>query len=215
MPASSAWASIRAWNSVTASVVSGAGVVPLAPASSPPPSPPLGFSGLRGVGRSTVVVVATRCGEQRETAEHACDLYQPSVAHCLVCLPLPSDLGRCGGRPYTRFRFRAVHAAACQGRLAAAWPPSSSTSATPSCASFDATVLAVDGDRVDLDRTAFYATGGGQPHDTGTPHVGRRLGPGRRGAQGGRRRLAPPRGRRAARWAPRCTARSTGSGATP
>jgi len=33
---------------------------------------------------------------------------------------------------------------------------------------FDAAVLAVDGDRVDLDRTAFYATGGGQPHDTGT-----------------------------------------------
>jgi misacylated tRNA(Ala) deacylase len=32
---------------------------------------------------------------------------------------------------------------------------------------FDATVLDVDGDRVDLDRTAFYATGGGQPHDTG------------------------------------------------
>lgn len=39
--------------------------------------------------------------------------------------------------------------------------------------SFDATVLAVegtpdDGPRVALDRTAFYATGGGQPHDTGT-----------------------------------------------
>ena len=33
--------------------------------------------------------------------------------------------------------------------------------------SFDATVIAeVDG-AVDLDRTAFYATGGGQPHDTG------------------------------------------------
>lgn len=32
---------------------------------------------------------------------------------------------------------------------------------------FEATVLAVEGDRVDLDRTAFYATGGGQPHDTG------------------------------------------------
>ncbi|MEY2450593.1 MAG: misacylated tRNA(Ala) deacylase [Acidimicrobiaceae bacterium] len=30
-----------------------------------------------------------------------------------------------------------------------------------------ATVLAVDGDRVALDRTLFYATGGGQPHDTG------------------------------------------------
>ncbi|HEX9994267.1 MAG TPA: alanyl-tRNA editing protein [Acidimicrobiales bacterium] len=33
---------------------------------------------------------------------------------------------------------------------------------------FDATVTAVDGDRVALDRTAFYATSGGQPHDTGT-----------------------------------------------
>lgn len=32
----------------------------------------------------------------------------------------------------------------------------------------DATVVAVDGPRVALDRTAFYATGGGQPHDTGT-----------------------------------------------
>jgi misacylated tRNA(Ala) deacylase len=35
---------------------------------------------------------------------------------------------------------------------------------------FDATVTAVDveGSRVALDRTAFYPTGGGQPHDTGT-----------------------------------------------
>jgi misacylated tRNA(Ala) deacylase len=34
---------------------------------------------------------------------------------------------------------------------------------------FDATVMAVDTDgrRVALDRTAFYPTGGGQPHDTG------------------------------------------------
>lgn len=32
---------------------------------------------------------------------------------------------------------------------------------------FDAQVVAVDGDRVALDRTAFYPTGGGQPHDTG------------------------------------------------
>jgi misacylated tRNA(Ala) deacylase len=31
----------------------------------------------------------------------------------------------------------------------------------------DATVVAVDGDRVALDRTAFYPTGGGQAHDTG------------------------------------------------
>lgn len=32
---------------------------------------------------------------------------------------------------------------------------------------FDATVTAVDDGRVALDRTAFYPTGGGQPHDTG------------------------------------------------
>jgi len=32
---------------------------------------------------------------------------------------------------------------------------------------FDARVSAVDGDRVALDRTVFYPTGGGQPHDTG------------------------------------------------
>jgi misacylated tRNA(Ala) deacylase len=32
---------------------------------------------------------------------------------------------------------------------------------------FDATVTAVDGAEVCLDRTAFYPTGGGQPHDTG------------------------------------------------
>jgi misacylated tRNA(Ala) deacylase len=33
---------------------------------------------------------------------------------------------------------------------------------------FTATVTAVEEDRVVLDRTAFYPTGGGQPHDTGT-----------------------------------------------
>jgi misacylated tRNA(Ala) deacylase len=33
---------------------------------------------------------------------------------------------------------------------------------------FEAVVTATDGDRVALDRTAFYPTGGGQPHDTGT-----------------------------------------------
>src|SRR5690349_21391527 len=33
---------------------------------------------------------------------------------------------------------------------------------------FDAEVLEVDGDRVRLDRTALYPTGGGQPHDLGT-----------------------------------------------
>jgi misacylated tRNA(Ala) deacylase len=33
---------------------------------------------------------------------------------------------------------------------------------------FDADVVAVDGNRVALDATGFYVTGGGQPHDTGT-----------------------------------------------
>lgn len=32
---------------------------------------------------------------------------------------------------------------------------------------FEATVRATDGERVALDRTAFYPTGGGQPHDVG------------------------------------------------
>jgi misacylated tRNA(Ala) deacylase len=32
---------------------------------------------------------------------------------------------------------------------------------------FDGTVAAVDGERVALDATGFYVTGGGQPHDTG------------------------------------------------
>ena len=34
--------------------------------------------------------------------------------------------------------------------------------------SFEASVLACRDSAVALDRTAFYATGGGQPHDTGT-----------------------------------------------
>ncbi len=33
---------------------------------------------------------------------------------------------------------------------------------------FEAAVTAVDGQRVALDRTTFYPTGGGQPHDVGT-----------------------------------------------
>ncbi len=32
----------------------------------------------------------------------------------------------------------------------------------------EATVIAIDGDRVALDRTILYPTGGGQPHDIGT-----------------------------------------------
>jgi misacylated tRNA(Ala) deacylase len=34
--------------------------------------------------------------------------------------------------------------------------------------SFDAVVVGAVEDRIELDRTAFYATSGGQPHDTGT-----------------------------------------------
>ena len=40
---------------------------------------------------------------------------------------------------------------------------------------FTARVTAVEGNMVALDRTAFYATGGGQPHDLGTLNVGGRL----------------------------------------
>ncbi len=36
------------------------------------------------------------------------------------------------------------------------------------CKEWDAQVVAVDGDAVALDRTAFYPGGGGQPHDLGT-----------------------------------------------
>lgn len=37
---------------------------------------------------------------------------------------------------------------------------------------FDATVMSVEGNEIVLDRTAFYATGGGQPNDTGTLSAG-------------------------------------------
>ena len=39
---------------------------------------------------------------------------------------------------------------------------------------FDARVIAAEGGAVALDRTAFYATGGGQPHDIGTLAAGDR-----------------------------------------
>jgi misacylated tRNA(Ala) deacylase len=39
---------------------------------------------------------------------------------------------------------------------------------------FDSRVTAVEGNAVALDRTAFYATGGGQPHDTGALSAGGR-----------------------------------------
>jgi misacylated tRNA(Ala) deacylase len=38
--------------------------------------------------------------------------------------------------------------------------------------SFEARVEAVDAERIALDRTAFYPTGGGQPHDMGTLRLG-------------------------------------------
>ena len=37
---------------------------------------------------------------------------------------------------------------------------------------FDAVVMGIEGDEVTLDRTAFYATGGGQPNDTGVIRTG-------------------------------------------
>lgn len=37
---------------------------------------------------------------------------------------------------------------------------------------FDARIIAVEGEAVALDRTAFYPGGGGQPHDTGTLSAG-------------------------------------------
>jgi misacylated tRNA(Ala) deacylase len=52
---------------------------------------------------------------------------------------------------------------------------------------FDATVTEVDGQRVALDRTAFYPTGGGQPHDTGTLEVARAPGEGQAPETGPRR----------------------------
>jgi misacylated tRNA(Ala) deacylase len=54
--------------------------------------------------------------------------------------------------------------------MAEAPAPHELFSADAYCRSFDATIAAVDPDegRVALDRTAFYPTGGGQPHDLGT-----------------------------------------------
>lgn len=37
---------------------------------------------------------------------------------------------------------------------------------------FDANLIAVEGNVIALDRTAFYPSGGGQPHDVGTLTVG-------------------------------------------
>jgi len=42
------------------------------------------------------------------------------------------------------------------------------------CREFDANVIAVEGNAVALDRTAFYPGGGGQPHDVGTLSLGDR-----------------------------------------
>ena len=52
--------------------------------------------------------------------------------------------------------------------------------------SFTGTVVGVDDQAIALDRTAFYPTGGGQPHDTGTL----RGAPRHRRPQGRRTRVA-------------------------
>lgn len=54
-------------------------------------------------------------------------------------------------------------------RIVTSWPQSCCTWADAQLVTFDAKVTAVDPDgrRIALDRTAFYPTGGGQPHDTG------------------------------------------------
>ena len=130
-----------------------------------------------------------QCREGHGTAQHRAEVYEAPTGR------------RCRGRP---------------GRAESVpWPPSCCTCATPTCATFDATV--VDGRRrrspVALDRTAFYPTGGGQPHDTGTLgglHRDRRAQGGRPASGTPSTATAPARGRRR-----RCTARSTGTGATP
>ena len=75
----------------------------------------------------------------------------------------------------------------------------------------EATVTDVDveGRRIALDRTVFYPTGGGQPHDTGELAGLARD----RRAQGRRARLAHARGRRPAAGGRRhrCAAPSIGS----
>ncbi len=83
-------------------------------------------------------------------------------------------------------------------------------------ASFDAEVVAVEGREVALGRTAFYAIGGGQPHDTGTlswdggeaqvVSVAKR---------GGVIWHTVAEGSSRHRWGPMCGASSTGTGATP
>ena len=55
---------------------------------------------------------------------------------------------------------------------------------------FDAVIAAVDGDRVALDRTAFYPGGGGQPNDDGMADDCRAALPGDGGQERGRRALA-------------------------
>ena len=75
---------------------------------------------------------------------------------------------------------------------------------------FTATVTDVDGQRVALDRTAFYPTGGGQPHDTGTL-AGATVTDVRKE---GDARVAHARRRGARSRATRSPASSTGSGGT-
>ena len=81
---------------------------------------------------------------------------------------------------------------------------------------FDATVTEVDreGGRVALARTAFYPIGGGQPSDTGTIQTPA----GTLTVTGVRREhghdLAHASKVTSRTWAPRCRARSTGTGDT-
>ena len=81
---------------------------------------------------------------------------------------------------------------------------------------FDATVTEVDqeGGRLALARTAFYPIGGGQPSDTGTlvTPAGSLTVTGVRRERGGR--SGTPSKVTSRTWAPRCRARSTGTGGT-
>ena len=75
---------------------------------------------------------------------------------------------------------------------------------------FDASVVDVDDAAVVLDRTAFYPTGGGQPHDTGSL-AGASVVDVRKD---GDRRAATRSPARCPTSGPPCTVRSTGNAVT-
>ncbi len=81
---------------------------------------------------------------------------------------------------------------------------------------FDAVVAAVDADggRVALDRTAFYPTGGGQPHDTGTLGSAVVTNVRRARQENGGTTCGTPSTVRSPGWGSRSTASSTGIAAT-